>query len=99
MAMHAILKQIAQQLKASSNSSDDEAYTLLILLTYQITIQLHGKPTDPRNGKEYILKYKNDEDRLAKLKINTAITSYNKVAAKNYKEFISILPSGKFISR
>ena len=38
------------------------------LICLEITIQLHGKPLDPRNGKEYILKYKKDEDRLAKLK-------------------------------
>lgn len=94
--MHAILKQIAQQLKGYSNSSDDEAYTLLY--PFDSSRDYYSTPwkafTDPRNGKEYILKYNNDEDRLAKLKkINTAITSYNKVATKNYKEFISKLPS------
>ena len=93
--MHAVLKQIAQQLKGYSNSSDDEAYTLLY--PFGLSIDYYSTPwkafTDPRNGKEYILKYKKDEDRLSKLKkINTAITSYNKVAAKNYKEFISKLP-------
>ena len=56
--------------------------------------------TDPCDGKEYILEYKDDEDRLANIKkINTAITTYNKVAAKNHKEFISKLPTdGKVYS-
>ena len=100
--MHAILKQIAQQLKGYSKGSDDEAYTLLY--PFDLSKDYYLTPwkafTDPRNGKEHILKYKNDKDRLLKLKkINTAITSYNKIAAKNHKEFLSKLPpDGKVYS-
>ena len=92
--MIAILKQRAQQLKGYSNSNGEGGY--ILLYPFDCSRDYYSTPwkafTDSRNGKEYILKYKNDEDRLAKLKkINTAITSNNKVAAKNYKEFISKL--------
>jgi len=95
MDFYVILKQIAQQLKSYYQSSDEGGYTLLY--PFDLSKDYYSNPwtafIDPRNGKEYILKYKNDEDRLAILKkINNTISSYNKVAAKNYKEFISKLP-------
>ena len=56
--MHAILKQIAQQLKGYSKGSDDEAYTLLY--PFDLSRDYYSTPwkafTDPRNGKEHILK-------------------------------------------
>ena len=100
--MHAIVKQITKQLKEYLSGSDEKGY--LSLYPFDLSKDYYSSPlkafTDPRNGKEYILEYKNDKDRLANIKkINTAITSYNKVAAKNYKEFISKLPTdGKVYS-
>ena len=99
--MIAILKQRAQQLKGYSNSNGEGGY--ILLYPFDCSRDYYSTPwkafTDSRNGKEYILKYKNDEDRLAKLKkINTAITSNNKVAAKNYKECISKLSPDRKIS-
>lgn len=100
--MHAIVKQITKQLKEYLSGSDEKGY--VSLHPFDSSKDYYSSPlkafTDPRNGKEYILEYKNDKDRLANIKkINTAITTYNKVAAKNYKEFISKLPTdGKVYS-
>ena len=72
-------------------------FCFIRLTALEITTQHHGKLSRFTQWQRVYVEYKNDEDRLAKLKkINTAITSYNKVAAKNYKECISKLsPDGK----
>ena len=96
MTIHAIVKQIAEQLKGNIPVSNAIGYASLY--PFDSSIEYHSNPTkafiDPRNGKEYILDYKDDEDRLAQLKkINTAITTYNKVAMKNHSEVLSKVPA------
>ena len=57
--MHAILKQIAQQLKGYSKGSDDEAYTLLY--PFDLSKDYYLTPwkafTDPRKEILKIIKY------------------------------------------
>lgn len=96
MAIHAIVRQIAEQLRGHIPVSDDKGYASLY--PFDSSIDYYINPTiaftDPRNGKEYMLDYKDDEDRLAQLKkINTAITTYNKVAMKNHSEVLSKVPA------
>ena len=96
MTIHAIVKQIAEQLKGHIPVNNEEGYDSLYPFDSSIDYYLNPTTafTDPRNGKEYMLDYKDDEDRLTQLKkINTAITTYNKVADKNQKEFLSKVPS------
>ncbi len=50
--------------------------------------------TDPRDKKEYILDYNNEDDRLSQLKkINKIISSYNGEVMKNHGEYLKKLPS------
>ena len=96
MTIHAIVKQIAEQLKGHVPISKEEGYSSLY--PFDSSIDYYTNPsiafTDPRDNKEHILDYKDDEDRLAQLKkINTDITTYNKVANKNHLEFLSIVPA------
>ena len=96
MTIHAIVKQIAEQLKGHVPISKEEGYSSLY--PFDSSIDYYINPTiaftDPRDDKEHMLDYKDDEDRLAQLKkINTVITTYNKVADKNQKEFLSKVPS------
>ena len=94
--MHAIVKQIAEQLKGHIPVSDEKGYASLYPFDSSIDYYLNPSIafTDPRDNKEHMLDYKDDEDRLAQLKkINTVITTYNKVADKNQKEFLSKVPS------
>ena len=96
MSLHAIVKQIAEQLKGHIPVSDEKGYASLYPFDSSIDYYLNPTKafTDPRNGKEYILDYKDGEDRLAQLKkINTAITTYNKVAMKNHSEVLSKVPA------
>ena len=96
MSSYSIVKQIADQFKGHIPVSDEKGYDSLYPFDTSIDYYLNPTKafTDPRNGKEHILDYKDDEDRLAQLKkINTAITTYNKVADKNQKEFLSKVPS------
>ena len=99
MTSHAIIKQITEQLKGHIPINKEEKYDSLYPFDFLIDYYLNPTIafTDPRNGKEHRLDYKDDENRLAQLKkINTAITAYNKIAKKNRKEFLSkVPPDGK----
>ena len=99
MTNHAIVKQIAEQLKGRLSIDEDKGYSKLYPFDFSIDYYDNATIafTDPRNEKEYRLDYKDDEDRLIQLKkINTAITTYNKVAKKNREEFLSkVPPDGK----
>lgn len=70
MAMHAIVKQITKQLKGYLFGSDEKGYVSLYPFdSSKDYYSSHLKAfTDPRNGEEYILEYKDDEDRLANIK-------------------------------
>ena len=75
MTIHAIVKQIAEQLKGHVPISKEEGYSSLY--PFDSSIDYYINPTiaftDPRDDKEHMLDYKDDEDRLAQLKkINTA---------------------------
>tara|TARA_B100001250_G_scaffold299478_1_gene261086 strand:+ start:1064 stop:1909 length:846 start_codon:yes stop_codon:yes gene_type:complete len=97
--MHSIIKQIANQLKGSLPVNDEKGYTLLFPFESSRDYYLNQSKIfkDPRDDKEYFLKFKNDEERLTEIKkINTVITSYNKVVSKNYREVLSkVPPDGK----
>ena len=96
MTIHAIVEQIAEQLKGHIPVNKEDGYDSLY--PFDSSIDYYINPTiaftDPRNGEEHTLDYKDDEDRLAQLKkINTAITTYNKVAMKNHSEVLSKIPA------
>jgi len=99
MTIHKIVKQIAEQLNGNSPINNEEGYKSLY--PFDTSIDYYINPTiaftDPRNKKDYILDYKDDEDRITQLKkINSAIDTYNKIADKNQKEFLSkVPPDGK----
>ena len=76
MTNHAIVKQIAEQLKGRLSIDEEKGYSKLY--PFDTSIDGHLNPvkifTDPRDKKEYILDYKDDGDRLSQLKkINTVI--------------------------
>tara|TARA_B100001250_G_scaffold189304_1_gene162641 strand:+ start:86 stop:1102 length:1017 start_codon:yes stop_codon:yes gene_type:complete len=102
MSLHAIVKQIAEQLKGRLSIDEEKGYSKLY--PFDTSIDGHLNPvkifTDPRDKKEYILDYKDDGDRLSQLKkINTVISSYNKEALKNHGEFQKKIPiDGKLYS-
>jgi len=102
MTNHAIVKQIAEQLKGRLSIDEEKGYSKLY--PFDTSIDGHLNPvkifTDPRDKKEYILDYKDDGDRLAQLKkINTVILAYNKEALKNHGEFQKKTPiDGKLYS-
>jgi hypothetical protein len=102
MTNHAIVKQIAEQLKGRLSIDEEKGYSKLY--PFDTSIDGHLNPvkifTDPRDKKEYILDYKDDGDRLSQLKkINTVILAYNKEALKNHGEFQKKIPiDGKLYS-
>jgi hypothetical protein len=102
MTNHAIVKQIAEQLKGRLSIDEEKGYSKLYPFDTSITGHLNPVKifTDPRDKKEYILDYKDDGDRLAQLKkINTVILAYNKEALKNHGEFQKKTPiDGKLYS-
>ena len=85
--MRSIVKQIANQLKDSLRGSDEKGYTLLFPFESSRNYYLNQSKIfkDPRDDKEYFLKFKNDKELLTEIKkINTVITSYNKVCKLFY---------------
>ena len=94
--MISILKQLTSQLNGLKQINDNESLSLLFPFNsskdYYVNQSIAFK--DPINSKEHLLSFKNDDERLNRIKkINTAITSYNKMAIKNYKKYISIVPA------
>lgn len=95
MTIHAIVKQIAEQLKGRLSIDEEKGYSNLYPLN--TSIDGHMNPikifTDPRDKKEYILDYSNEDDRLSQLKkINKIISSYNGEVMKNHGEYLKKLP-------
>ena len=95
MTNHAIVKQIAEQLKGRLSIDEEKGYSNLY--PFNTSIDGHMNPvkifTDPRDKKEYILDYSNEDDRLSQLKkINKIISSYNGEAMKNHGEYLKKLP-------
>ena len=95
MTLHAIVKQIAEQLKDRLSIDEDKGCSKLY--PFSNSIDGHMNPVkifiDPRDRKEYILDYKNEKDRLSQLKkINKVILSYNDEAISNNKEYLKMIP-------
>ena len=95
MTIHAIVKQIAEQLKGRLSIDEEKGYSNLY--PFNTSIDGHMNPvkifTDPRDKKEYILDYNNEDDRLSQLKkINKIISSYNGEVMKNHGEYLKKLP-------
>ena len=95
MTIHAIVKQIAEQLKGRLSIDEEKGYSNLY--PFNTSIDGHMNPvkifTDPRDKKEYILDYSNEDERLSQLKkINKIISSYNRAVMKNHGEHLKKLP-------
>ena len=95
MAIHAIVKQIAEQLKGRLSIDEEKGYSNLY--PFNTSIDGHMNPvkifTDPRDKKEYILDYNNEDERLSQLKkINKIISSYNGEVMKNHGEYLKKHP-------
>ena len=95
MTIHAIVKQIAEQLKGRLSIGEEKGYSNL----YPFNTSIDGHMnlvkifTDPRDKKEYILDYNNEDERLSQLKkINKIISSYNSEVMKNHGEYLKKLP-------
>lgn len=95
MSLHAIVKQIAEQLKGRLSIDEEKGYSNLY--PFNTSIDGHMNPvkifTDPRDKKEYILDYNNEDERLSQLKkINKIISSYNGEVMKNHGEYLKKHP-------
>ena len=95
MSLHAIVKQIAEQLKGRLSIDEEKGYSKLYPFDTSITGHLNPVKifTDPRDKKEYILDYSNEDERLSQLKkINKIISSYNGEVMKNHGEYLKKHP-------
>ena len=95
-----LIQQLANQL--SSNPLEEER--ICQLRPIEGLMDYYKQPflgfSDPRNQKEYVVKWKDEKDRIKQLKkINKLIKEYNIEAKQNKKEFNKLIPpDGKVYS-
>ena len=95
MDVHSIIKQFTKQLSESSKEEDRirELQPIDYILDYYAN-SIKGC-IDPRDNKEYILEWKDEDDRIKVIqRYNAIVNRYNAEVKNNEKEFNKLLPAG-----
>ena len=95
MDTHSIIEQLTKQLSESSKEEDRirELQPIDYILDYYAN-SIKGC-IDPRDNKEYILEWKDEDDRIKVIqRYNAIVNRYNAEVKNNEKEFNKLLPAG-----